>query len=89
MKRYTRSEKRRTIMTIGIIRTIQLAATLVVAGPIALVGAFNLLEGNYPLAAFFLAAALGLVAVSEYVYVRLTDRTVGRLRRLRNIRGGE
>jgi hypothetical protein len=76
-------------MAIGIIRTIQLAATLVVAGPVGLVGAFNLFEGNYLLGAFFLAAALGLVAVSEYVYVRLTDRTVGRLRRLKNIRGGK
>lgn len=76
-------------MTIGIIRMIQFAATLVVAGPVALVGVFNVLEGRYALGIFFLAAALGLVGVSEYIYVRLTDRTVGRLRRLKNVRGGE
>lgn len=76
-------------MTIGIIRTIQLAATVVVAGPVGLVGVFNVLEGQYALGAFFLAAAIGLVLVSEYIYVRFTDRTVGRLRRLKNVRGGE
>ena len=76
-------------MAIGIIRTIQLAATLVVAGPVGLVGVFNVLEGEYALGAFFLAAAIGLVVVSEYIYLRVTDRTIGRVRRLKNIRGGE
>lgn len=76
-------------MTVGIIRTIQLVATLVVAGPIGLVGIFNLIGGEYMLGAFFLAAAVGLIVVSEYVYIRLTDRTVGRLRRLKDIRGDE
>ncbi len=76
-------------MAIGIIRSLQLVATLTVAGPVGLVGVFNLLEGEYTLGAFFLGAAIALVVVSEYVYVRLTDRTVGRLRRLKNIRGGE
>jgi hypothetical protein len=74
-------------MALGIIRSLQLVATLVVAGPVGLVGVFNLIEGHYGLGLFFLAAAAGLVVVSEYVYVRLTDRTVGRLRRLKNIRG--
>ena len=76
-------------MAFGIVRTLQLAGTLVVAGPVGLVGVFNLLEGRYALGVFFLAAALGLVGVSEYVYVRLTDRTVGRLRRLKNVRKKE
>lgn len=76
-------------MAIGIVRTLQLVGTLVVAGPIGLVGLFNLLEGEYVLAAFFLSASVGLVLLSEYVYVRLTDRTVGRLRRLKDIRGRE
>lgn len=76
-------------MTMGIIRSLQLLATLVVAGPIAVVGVLNLVEGNYAHGAFFLAAALGLVGVSEYVYVRLTDRTIGRVKRLKNIRGGD
>lgn len=73
-------------MTIGIVRSLQLVGTLVVAGPIAMVGVFNLLDGLYVHGVFFLVAAGGLVAVSEYVYVRLTDRTVGRVRRLRDVR---
>ena len=76
-------------MAMGIIRSLQLVATLVVAGPVALVGVFNLLEGQYGLGVFFLAAAVGLVVVSEYVYIQLSDRTVGRVRRLKNIRGGD
>jgi hypothetical protein len=72
----------------GIVRTVQLAATLVIAGPIGMVGLFSLLETQYTRGVFFLAAAVGLVVVSEYVYVRLTDRTVGRVKRLKNIRGG-
>ena len=70
----------------GIVRSLQFVATLVVAGPIAMVGLFNLLEGQYAQGAFFLVAALGLLAVSEYVYVRLTDRTVGRVKRLKDYR---
>lgn len=76
-------------MAIGIIRTLQLAATLVVAGPIGLVGVFYLLDAEYALGAFFLAAAVGIVVLSEYVYVRVTDRTVGRLQRLKNVRSRE
>ncbi len=76
-------------MTIGIIRMLQLAATLVVAGPVGLVGIFYLLDAEYALGAFFLSAAVGIVVLSEYVYVRLTDRTIGRLRRLKNVRGRE
>jgi hypothetical protein len=76
-------------VTLGIIRSLQLIGTLVVAGPIAMVGVFNLLDGLYPQAAFFLAASVGLVIVSEYIYTRLTDKTVGRVKRLKNIRGGD
>lgn len=76
-------------MAIGIIRTLQLAGTLVVAGPVGIVGVSSLLEGRHLFGALFLAAAVGLVLLSEFVYVRLTDRTVGRLRRLKNVRGGE
>jgi hypothetical protein len=76
-------------MALGIVRSLQLIATLVVAGPVALVGVLNVIEGRYALGAFFLAAAVGLVVVSEYMYLRLADRTVGRVKRLKNIRGGE
>lgn len=70
----------------GVIRSLQFVGTLVVAGPVAMVGVFNLLEARYLPGVFFLAAALGLVVVSEYVYVRVTERTVGRVRRLRGYR---
>ena len=73
----------------GIIRTFQLVTTLVVAGPVALVGVFSLLDGSYLHGVFFIIAALGLVIVSEYIYVRLTDRTVGRVKRLKNSRSDE
>ncbi|MFW5957264.1 MAG: DUF7533 family protein [Natronomonas sp.] len=73
----------------GILRSAQLVATLVVAGPIGLVGVFNLLDGNLPQAIVFLGLALGLVVLSEYVYLRITDRTIGRLSRLRSGRGSE
>ena len=76
-------------MPLGIVRTLQLAGTLVVAGPVGLIGVFSLLEGRYVHGVFFVTAALGLVGVSEYVYLRVTDRTVGRLQRLRNVRDGE
>ena len=76
-------------MALGIVRTLQLAGTLVVAGPVGLVGVFNLIEGRLVLGVLFLAAALGLVGVSEYMYLRLTDQTVGRLRRLKGVRGDE
>jgi len=76
-------------MALGIVRTLQLAGTLVVAGPVGLVGVFTLLEGRLAPGVLFLAAALGLVGVSEYMYIRLTDRTVGRLRRLKDLRGDE
>ena len=70
----------------GIVRSLQLLTTLVIAVPVALVGVFNVLDGRLLLGAVFLGMAVGLVAVSEYVYTRLTDRTVGRLKRLKNVR---
>lgn len=74
-------------MALGIVRSLQLVSTLVVAGPVALVGVLNVLDGRYGYGVFFLVVAVGLVVVSEYLYVQLTDRTVGRVRRLTNIRG--
>jgi hypothetical protein len=73
-------------VALGIVRSLQLIATLVVAVPVAVVGVLTVLEGRYVTGAFFVTMAVGLVVVSEYVYTRLTDRTVGRLKRLRNIR---
>jgi hypothetical protein len=70
----------------GIVRSVQLTATLVVAVPVALVGVLTVLEGRIATGAVFVVMAVGLVLVSEYVYARLTDRTVGRLSRLRNVR---
>ena len=73
-------------MAIGIVRSLQLLTTLVIAVPVALVGVSTILDGRPLLGAVFLGMAVGLVAVSEYVYTRLTDRTVGRLKRLKNVR---
>ena len=73
-------------MAPGIVRSVQLVGTLVVAVPLALLGVLTALEGRYATGAFFVTMAVGLVAVSEYVYTRLTDRTVGRLGRLRDVR---
>ena len=72
----------------GVIRSLQLLATRVVAGPVAVASVFNFLEGEYVYGVVLLAAAIGLVVVSEYVYLRLTDRTIGRVKRLTDIRGG-
>ena len=73
-------------MAPGIVRSVQLVGTLVVAVPLGLLGVLTALEGRYATGALFVAMAVGLVVVSEYVYTRLTDRTVGRLKRLRNVR---
>ena len=73
-------------MALGIVRSLQLLATLVVAVPVALVGVSTVLDGRLLLGAVFFGLAVGLVGVSEYVYTRLTDRTVGRLKRLKNVR---
>ena len=73
-------------MAMGIVRSLWLLTTLVIAVPVALVGVSTILDGQLPLGAVFFGMAVGLVAVSEYVYTRLTDRTVGRLKRLKNVR---
>ena len=73
-------------MAPGLVRSVQLVGTLVVAIPVVLLGVLTALEGRYATGGLFVAMAVGLVAVSEYVYTRLTDRTVGRLGRLRDIR---
>ena len=73
-------------MAMGIVRSLQLLTTLVIAVPVALVGVSTILDGRLLLGAVFIGMAVGLVAVSEYVYTRLTDRTVGRLKRLKNVR---
>ena len=70
----------------GIVRSLRLLTTLVIAVPVALVGVSTVLDGRPLLGAIFFGMAVGLVAVSEYVYTRLTDRTVGRLKRLKNVR---
>ena len=73
-------------MAPGIVRSVQLVGTLVVAIPVALLGVLTALEGRYATGTLFVTMAVGLVVVSEYVYTRLTDRTVGRLKRLGNVR---
>ena len=64
----------------GIVRSLWLLTTLVVAVPVALVGISTVLDGRLPLGAVFFGMAVGFVAVSEYIYARLTDRIVGQLK---------
>lgn len=70
----------------GIMRTLQFVGTLVVAGPVALIGVFLAFEGQFRQAAVFLGVALGFIIASEFLYLRVLDQTVGRLKRLKNIR---
>ena len=64
----------------GIVRSLWLLTTLVIAVPVALVGISTVLDGRLPLGAVFFGMAVGFVAVSEYIYARLTDRIVGQLK---------
>lgn len=66
----------------GLVRSVWQVTTLAVAGPAAIVGVLNLVDGRYPEGALFLGLAVAFAVVSEYAYVRLTGRTVGRLRGL-------
>lgn len=73
----------------GVLRTLQFVGTVIVAGPVALIGVFLAFEGQYRQAAAFLGVAIGFALVSEYVYLSVVNRTVGRLKRLRNVRDGD
>lgn len=66
----------------GLLRSVWQLTTLVIAGPATVVGLLALLDGRYPEGALFIGLAVTFAAISEYAYVRLTGRTVGRLRRL-------
>ncbi|PSQ15036.1 hypothetical protein BRD02_07660 [Halobacteriales archaeon QS_8_69_73] len=67
-------------MAMGIVRSLWLLTTLVVAVPVALVGVSTILDGQLPLGTVFFAMAVGFVAVSEYIYARVTDRIFGQLK---------
>ena len=67
-------------MAMGIVRSLWLLTTLVIAVPVALVGISTVLDGRFPLGAVFFGMAVGFVAVSEYIYARVTDRIVGQLK---------
>ncbi len=74
----------------GLVRSIWQVTTLAVAGPAALVGVLNLLDGRYPEGALFVGLAVVFAVVSEYAYLRLTGQTVGRVKALASLRkGGE
>lgn len=66
----------------GLVRSLWLVSTLVVVGPTTMVGVLNLLDGRYSVGALFIGLAVAFVVISELAYLRFTDRTVGRLRRL-------
>jgi len=67
-------------MAMGIVRSLWLLTTLVIAVPVALVGVSTILDGRFPLGAVFFGMAVGFVAVSEYIYARVTDRIVGQFK---------
>lgn len=66
----------------GLVRSLWLVSTLVVVGPTTMVGVLNLLDGQYSVGALFIGLAVAFVVISELAYLRFTDRTVGRLKRL-------
>ncbi len=67
----------------GVLRSLQLVLTIVVVGPIAVLGLLTLADGEYVQGMFFVAAAIGLLGLSEYIYLRITDRVRSRLTRFR------
>ena len=67
-------------MAMGIVRSLWLLTTLVIAVPVALVGVSTVLDGQLPLGTVFFGMAVGFVAVSEYIYARVTDRIFGQLK---------
>ena len=67
-------------MAMGIVRSLWLLTTLVIAVPVALVGVSTVQDGQFPLGAAFFGMAVGFVAVSEYIYARVTDRIFGQLK---------
>jgi hypothetical protein len=66
----------------GLVRSLWQLTTVVVAGPAAFIGLLALLDGNYPEGALFIGLAVAFAVVSEYAYLRVTGRTIGRLKRL-------
>ncbi|MFB6361190.1 MAG: hypothetical protein ABEH59_07685 [Halobacteriales archaeon] len=66
----------------GLLRSLWQLSTLVVAGPVAVVGLLNLFEGQVVTGALFIGLALAFAGVSEYAFARATGGTLGRLRDL-------
>ena len=73
----------------GLLRTLWQLTTVVVAGPAAVVGLLAVADGRYPTGALFVGLAVAFAVISEYAYVRVTGRTVGRLRGLMSDRGDD
>jgi len=72
-------------MARGILETIGLAATLVLAIPIALFGAEHLVRGEYVAGVAYVGIAVGMVAVEQYLTTPtdvpglVAEKTVGRV----------
>lgn len=69
----------------GLVRSLWLVTTVMVAGPATLVGLLHIADGQFPEGILFIGLALVFVVVSEYAYRHFVDRTVGRLKRLRTV----
>ena len=72
-------------MARGILETIGLAATLVLAIPIALFGAEHLVRGEYVAGVVYVGIAVGLVVVEQYLTTptdvpgMVAEKTVGKV----------
>jgi hypothetical protein len=72
----------RMLPAMGLLRSLWQLSTVVVAGPVAVVGMLNLIQGRYVVGTLFVGLALAFAGVSEYAYAKFTGGTLGRLRSL-------
>jgi hypothetical protein len=71
-------------MRLGLLATIQLAATVIFAGPVGLFGLTRLTEGDLILGGGLIAVAIAMVALPQYlttpgeIPMKIVERVVGR-----------
>lgn len=71
-------------MRLGLLGTVQLAATVVFAAPVGVFGLSRLAAGDIPLGAGLVAVAVAMVALPQYlttpgeIPARIVERLVGR-----------
>ena len=71
-------------MRLGLLATVQLAATVVFAAPVGILGLTRLTEGDVLLGGGLVAVAIAMVALPQYlttpgeIPMRIVERVVGR-----------